>query len=133
MVHFRSHIDDWLTAEAGESLGRLLVDYQKLESAVRSCLSIAFAAVDPLGITELWTKDLTTNRKIHVAKTILNHAATQYGVPETHFTGKYPVMIDPRDSAHAHKQVLNAFAGMRDALSNAADLCLTETIYSTPM
>jgi hypothetical protein len=113
-------MDDLLPGDVGETLGRLLIDFQELEAAVRSFIDVAFEPVDPLAFVAIWTKEQTVNRKIETANRLLRLATEKYAIAEVEFVGTFPVQI--LEKSRAAEQVRQAFAAARYALADAASL-----------
>jgi hypothetical protein len=70
-MKIRSQLDSILSGGAGEALGRLLIEYQGLEAAVRTSLEVAYLPIDPLNVIAILAKGQTTARKIEIAKEVL--------------------------------------------------------------
>jgi hypothetical protein len=120
-MKIRSQLDSILSGGAGEALGRLLIEYQGLEAAVRTSLEVAYLPIDPLNVIAILAKGQTTARKIEIAKEVLQHAAEKYRVPQVPFTGAFPFEFLAEDK-DANKQIAQAFAGILETFTNVGNL-----------
>jgi hypothetical protein len=122
-MQFRTLMDDLLPTEAGEALGRLLIEYQQFESVISASIDVALEPIDPLGlINTLWAAKLTSARKIETVKKVLNVAAEAYGVPSEVFNGTFPLRIPSTTADRTSEEIAQAFAAMRGALEHASRL-----------
>jgi hypothetical protein len=120
---FKSELDTMLTPETSEALGRLLIEYQKLELKIRLTMGFAFQAVDPLGIIpDIFARDYTAKRRIEIARKILKLAAKRFRVADVEFKGTHIVGIYTRDEGKANQEVAVAFASLRSALFTAEEV-----------